>query len=87
MDVMPISEFNEVLTLNVPHKFIAHEQETSAVNLTFLPNSLFLIGPEGGFTEQEINHAKALSFKSINLGKRILRSETAALFVLSRIND
>ena len=38
-----------------------------------------LIGPEGGFTDEEQKQAIALSWKSISLGRRILRMETAAL--------
>lgn len=40
----------------------------------------FLVGPEGGFSHQEIAYLKSFSFtKSISLGPRILRAETAAL--------
>jgi len=42
-----------------------------------------LIGPEGGLTEKEINAAKKAGFKSYQLGPRILRTETAAISVLS----
>ena len=38
-----------------------------------------LIGPEGGFTDEEQKQAIALNWKSISLGRRILRMETAAL--------
>ncbi|NQU16421.1 MAG: 16S rRNA (uracil(1498)-N(3))-methyltransferase [Candidatus Saganbacteria bacterium] len=46
---------------------------------------LATIGPEGGFSQQEINKAKASGFMSISLGKRILRTETAGIAVLSNI--
>lgn len=42
-----------------------------------------LIGPEGGFSQQEIKTAKAASFHGIQLGPRILRTETATLVALS----
>lgn len=38
-----------------------------------------IIGPEGGFEEKEIEKAVAAGGKSISLGKRILRTETAAI--------
>lgn len=38
-----------------------------------------LVGPEGGFTEDEIKQANLAGFQSLNFGKRILRAETAAL--------
>lgn len=42
-----------------------------------------LIGPEGGWTEEEATAAHAAGFLSISLGPRILRAETAALAVLA----
>lgn len=42
-----------------------------------------LSGPEGGFTEQERELAKAAGFIPVALGQRILRTETAALAALS----
>ncbi len=41
------------------------------------------IGPEGGFSEEEIAMAQEMGIDSVTLGKRILRTETAALVVLS----
>ncbi len=41
------------------------------------------IGPEGGFEETEVNHAKQAGIDPITLGKRILRTETAGLAVLA----
>lgn len=41
------------------------------------------IGPEGGFSDEEIAFAMEMSVKPVTLGKRILRTETAGLFVLS----
>lgn len=41
------------------------------------------IGPEGGFEESEVAEALAAGIEPITLGKRILRTETAGLVVLS----
>lgn len=41
------------------------------------------IGPEGGFSETEISRAAEAGFVPVTLGKRILRTETAGLVVLS----
>jgi len=46
---------------------------------------LVMIGPEGGFTEQELELATAHQFIPISLGPRRLRAETAALSALSWI--
>lgn len=43
------------------------------------------IGPEGGFEELEIEMATQSEIKPITLGKRILRTETAGLAILSII--
>ena len=42
-----------------------------------------LIGPEGGFEEQEAEDARNHGFSTITLGKRILRTETAGMTILS----
>ena len=46
-------------------------------------NIAVFIGPEGGFEEAEIELAKTAGIEPITLGKRILRTETAGLAVLS----
>ena len=51
------------------------------------PESMaFLIGPEGGLSEKEASAAGNAGLPLVNLGKRILRTETAALYVLSGIS-
>jgi 16S rRNA (uracil1498-N3)-methyltransferase len=39
------------------------------------------IGPEGGFSENEISSAQESGFLAFSLGKRILRAETAAITI------
>lgn len=74
--------------------FVAYEKENKT-NLKEEINNLkklnkdklniaFIIGPEGGFEEYEIEKLIASNVKSISLGKRILRTETAPI-VLSSI--
>jgi 16S rRNA (uracil1498-N3)-methyltransferase len=43
----------------------------------------FVIGPEGGFSPDEVDKAKRAGFVAVTLGKRILRAETASLCLLS----
>jgi 16S rRNA (uracil1498-N3)-methyltransferase len=38
-----------------------------------------LVGPEGGFTTAEVERARAAGFVAVGLGRRILRTETAAV--------
>lgn len=46
-----------------------------------------LIGPEGGLSDGEIEHAIRRGFTAIRLGPRILRTETAGLVVLSSVQQ
>jgi 16S rRNA (uracil1498-N3)-methyltransferase len=81
-------------------KLIPYEEETEG-NLRFqlervkAENSLengqqrleiaVFIGPEGGFTPEEVSKAVENGFKSVTLGPRILRTETAGIAVVSII--
>jgi 16S rRNA (uracil1498-N3)-methyltransferase len=44
---------------------------------------LIAIGPEGGFSADEVQRAVGAGARAVSLGRRILRTETAALVVLS----
>ncbi|MCC5825838.1 16S rRNA (uracil(1498)-N(3))-methyltransferase [Alkalimonas sp.] len=44
-----------------------------------------MIGPEGGFSEQEMTAALAAGYLGIRLGPRVLRTETAALTAISAL--
>jgi 16S rRNA (uracil1498-N3)-methyltransferase len=46
-------------------------------------NIAIIVGSEGGFDEREIAHAHALGIKTVHLGPRILRTETAAVAIMS----
>jgi 16S rRNA (uracil1498-N3)-methyltransferase len=43
----------------------------------------FVIGPEGGFSQDEVDQAKRAGFVAVTLGRRVLRAETASLSFLS----
>ncbi len=48
------------------------------------PNSVaLLIGPEGGLTEQEVEHALSAGFQALQLGPRVMRTETAPIAALA----
>ncbi|BDI30924.1 ribosomal RNA small subunit methyltransferase E [Capsulimonas corticalis] len=48
-------------------------------------NILIVIGPEGGFTDAEAREAAKAKLQSVSLGKRILRTETAALIMIAQL--
>lgn len=51
----------------------------TAVSQTQPKTIALLIGPEGGYTDQEVTQARAAGAHIITLGPRILRTETAAI--------
>ena len=68
--------------------YVAYEKDASMTSEMFKglqkgKSISILIGPEGGFSEQEVNNLTNLGFVRTSLGKRILRAETAALYALS----
>jgi 16S rRNA (uracil1498-N3)-methyltransferase len=63
------------------------EQSLKEVLRKRKPNRIVcLIGPEGGFIDEEIETAKQKEFIPVRLGKEILRIETAGIAILSMIN-
>ncbi len=43
------------------------------------------IGPEGGFTEAEVDLARSAGWRAVDLGPRILRVETAAILLVAMV--
>lgn len=82
-----LTEFSQLDCLIVPYEnedkvLLANEIET--IDFTNLKNIGLLIGPEGGFTNQEIDIIKMMTnVKLVQLTKTILRSDTASFFTLS----
>ena len=51
-----------------------------------LDSITLVVGPEGGFEQREVDNLVNNGFEVVSLGKRILRSETAPLFLMSIIS-
>ena len=50
------------------------------------PNPCFIaVGPEGGFTKEEVKLAESMGLIATSLGKRILRAETAAISAVTLV--
>ncbi len=82
----PIQEFHDVLKRTDELKLIPYEFSTKQGLPSMIGKRvLFLIGPEGGFTPEEVIIAKTHGFKEISLGKTILRVDTAGIFALSLV--
>ena len=92
--VSEIMDFDEVIELCKSHDkciMLWEMEKEMTLKKYFHKNSniedlLVLIGPEGGFSQKEAELAKEKGFEMINIGKRILRTETAPLAVLSMID-
>ncbi|MBE7053955.1 MAG: 16S rRNA (uracil(1498)-N(3))-methyltransferase [Ruminococcaceae bacterium] len=72
------------------HKIIPYENEKDGKLKEVLKNNKtneisVYIGPEGGFSDEEIDIALKNNVHSVTLGPRILRTETAPLAVISAI--
>ncbi|MCG3418657.1 16S rRNA (uracil(1498)-N(3))-methyltransferase [Oceanobacillus jordanicus] len=77
-------------------KIFAYEEEAKTTNYqsfsTILQGMkegqklLVLIGPEGGISEDEAAQLKESEFSPVRLGPRILRTETAALYMLASVS-
>ena len=76
------------------YKIFASEKlsgvDDSKYNLDCVSNTLgkdlcLLVGPEGGLTESEVDTLKIYEFIDVSLGKRILKAETAAIVLFSRL--
>jgi 16S rRNA (uracil1498-N3)-methyltransferase len=93
----PVS-FKELLTLSeqFDYTLVAYEEEARSGeqgNLSKTLSSikdgqsiLVVFGPEGGLTEKEVDLCKKEGFLACGLGPRILRTETAPLYVLAAIS-
>ena len=90
--VFPVTEYKTVLEninkldlLLVPYECAEGMKSTKNALLKLKKGMKIgiLIGPEGGFSLKEIEKAKSSGAEIISLGKRILRTETAAITALS----
>ena len=84
-EISPPVSFNKLLHISADYdqKIAFWENETTPLsNLKKQPSGqkiIILIGPEGGFSADEIQAAEKNGFSSFSLGPRILRAETASI--------
>lgn len=93
LDIHPPQPFDDfcIAYQSAPTKIMCWEEESQRgirdVLEAPIPTGsiVVLVGPEGGWTEQEVIQAQAHGFTTISLGPRILRTETAAITLVSLI--
>lgn len=93
--IEPLIRFEKFIDgLQDTHRFIAFVDTDNPIHLKDIvqPNHHYtvLIGPEGDFSEQELNFALAHGFTKVSLGPSRLRTETAgvaACHILNLVNN
>ena len=93
MKLTDIIDYKDIGKYKADKSFIAYELSDS--NISSLYDDFksihgktinILVGSEGGFSAEEVDYAIKCGYKSISLGKRILRSETSCFYVLSLLS-
>ena len=76
---------SEVLLL--PYEKCENMQKTREILSEIIPGQsvALIIGPEGGFSEEEAGMAEKAGFSAVSLGRRILRTETAGMAALAML--
>ena len=71
----------------IPYELAKDMAQTREVLSSIKPGMSvgIFIGPEGGFEEEEVEQAAAAGARPITLGRRILRTETAGMAVMSML--
>jgi 16S rRNA (uracil1498-N3)-methyltransferase len=85
-----IISYDEIISSNLNmNKILLYEKERNVsfkkiINtITFPSDILIMVGPEGGFTIEEVSKAKQSDFIITGIGKLILRAETVPIAILS----
>jgi len=82
--IHPVISLKDLNDFEFKNKYFAYEasKEDGLIN-NIKDSSIFIVGPEGGIDEKEVILLKEMGYNEISLGKRILRAETAPLFIMS----
>lgn len=88
-EITILDSLESVMDAYTEHQaLIAHEKEEGSVGITSEQKkeskNLLLVGPEGGFSDEEIRLAVERGAEVISLGNHRLRAETAAIAFLSQ---
>lgn len=83
----PIRHQLQFSDINADLKLFAYERSTSPALLSLLQQShktiVMAVGPEAGWTLEEAKYFESLGYTIVSLGDTILRSETAALYMVA----
>lgn len=91
-NITNVMTIDDLKNIDIDTKLVCSTKEKDNIinkyvdNLRKDDNIIFVIGPEGGLSANEEDKLNSYGYKSISLGNRILRVETATFFVASIIN-
>jgi 16S rRNA (uracil1498-N3)-methyltransferase len=75
-----VAKFEQVLAIPASTKIMFAERDGGPLQSALAGSpALYLIGPEGGWTDAEMSAALASGFHPVSLGEGILKAETAAI--------
>ncbi|AZZ65546.1 16S rRNA (uracil(1498)-N(3))-methyltransferase [Metamycoplasma phocicerebrale] len=77
--------FEELINYPIKNKILAYENEKDQKLNKINEDAILIVGPEGGFSQQEIAKAKLKNIQIVSLTKTILRAETALIYMMSKI--
>ena len=85
-EITPVKRLAEIDYSKYDKIIFAYENSGESKSLSEIiekgdKDILYIIGPEGGITQEEVDFLKNSKAMEISLGKRILRAETAAIVV------
>ena len=84
-EVCEVASTNDLKNYLSEYNYICYESSKNIVDIDTGKSLTYVIGPEGGFEDREYEKICAMGFEPISLGKRILRAETAAIYMTSII--
>lgn len=84
-DVVPFDDWIAATALDDAAILDAGAARSLAAQARARPPQIVAVGPEGGFTEEELRRARARGAVPVHLGTRTLRAETAAIAALATI--
>ena len=88
-EIMPLKD---LVKIQAEQKYVCSVKEKENLVNKYLQNKtkcatmMYVIGPEGGITSKEEEFLNESGFTSISLGPRVMRVETAAIYIASIAN-
>ena len=80
-EICSVSSLKELSAFKSDCNYFCYEAERNIADIERADSITYVIGPEGGFTDDEYRQFTDMNFESVSLGRRILRAETAAIYM------